>query len=52
MFKAYQALMLLLAQATEKELAAQVQYLKAETRSYAPSCRADFGSVPTNGNGW
>jgi putative transposase len=32
MFKAYQALMLVLAQATEKELAAQVQYLKAENQ--------------------
>ena len=30
MWKAYQALMLVLAQATEKELAAQVQFLKAE----------------------
>ena len=32
MFKTYQALILLLAQATEEELAAQVQYLKAENQ--------------------
>lgn len=32
MFKVYQRLLLVLAQATEKELAAQVQYLKAENQ--------------------